>query len=69
VIENAFILNCLADAALVANGGDSFETGDALVRDGFADDIACWAPFLSNPDLVDRFGDNLSLSSIERDTC
>jgi N-ethylmaleimide reductase len=58
----------LYSGTLVANGGYSFETGNALIRDGFADAIAYGAPFISNPDLVERFSDNLSLSPSDRDT-
>lgn len=53
---------------LVANGGYTLETGNALVRDGFADAVAYGAPFISNPDLVERFSDDLMLSPSDRDT-
>lgn len=52
---------------LVANGGYTFETGNALLRDGFADAIAFGAPFISNPDLVERFSNGLDLSPSVRD--
>lgn len=54
--------------SLIANGGYSFETGNALVEDGIADAVAYGAPFISNPDLVDRFRNNLALSPGDRDT-
>jgi N-ethylmaleimide reductase len=53
---------------LVANGGYTFETGNALLRNGFADAIAYGAPFISNPDLVERFGSGHSLNTSDRDT-
>ncbi len=53
---------------LIANGGYNFETGNALVRDGFADAIAFGAPFISNPDLVERFSNDLKLSPSNPDT-
>lgn len=53
---------------LIANGGYSFETGNVLIRDGFADAIAFGAPFISNPDLVERFRANLPLSPSDRNT-
>jgi N-ethylmaleimide reductase len=58
----------LYSGTLVANGGYTFETGNALIRDGFADAIALAAPFISNPDLVERFRGNLALSPSDRDT-
>jgi N-ethylmaleimide reductase len=53
---------------LVANGGYSFESGNALLRDGFADAIAFGAPFIANPDLVRRFSENLPLSPSDPST-
>lgn len=53
---------------LIANGGYSFETGNALLRDGFADAIAFGAPFIANPDLVERFAGNIALNPSDRDT-
>jgi len=53
---------------LIANGGYSFEAGNALVRDGYADAIAFGAPFIANPDLVERFASGHSLSPGDRDT-
>jgi N-ethylmaleimide reductase len=53
---------------LIANGGYTFETGNALVRYGFADAVAFGAPFISNPDLVERFSNDLKLSPSDPDT-
>lgn len=58
----------LYSGALIANGGYSFETGNALLHDGFADAIAYGAPFISNPDLVERFRNDVPLSPGDRDT-
>ena len=58
----------LYSGTLIANGGYTFDTGNALVRDGFADAVAYGAPFISNPDLVERFSDDLGLSPSDRDT-
>lgn len=58
----------LYSGSLIANGGYTFETGNALVRNGFADAIAYGAPFISNPDLVERFSGDLSLGPSDRDT-
>ena len=58
----------LYSGAMIANGGYTFETGNDLVRDGFADAIAFGAPFISNPDLVERFSGGLMLHSSDRET-
>ncbi|MGO8267867.1 alkene reductase [Rhizobium ruizarguesonis] len=58
----------LYSGSLIANGGYSFETGNALVRDGFADAVAFGAPFISNPDVVERFSNDLKLSPSNPDT-
>jgi len=58
----------LYSGSLVANGGYTFETGNALIRDGFADAIAFATPFISNPDLVERFQGNIALNPSNRDT-
>jgi N-ethylmaleimide reductase len=42
-------------------------TGNDLVRDGFADVVAFGAPFISNPDSVERFSDDLKLKPGEGD--
>jgi 2,4-dienoyl-CoA reductase-like NADH-dependent reductase (Old Yellow Enzyme family) len=48
--------------------GTTFETGNALVRNGFADAVAFGAPSISNPDLVERFSNDLKLSLGDPDT-
>ncbi|WP_127754426.1 alkene reductase [Devosia sp. 1566] len=58
----------LYSGPLIANGGYSFETGNALINNGFADAIAFGAPFISNPDLVERFATGASLSPSDRET-
>ena len=39
-----------------------------MINDGFADAIAYGAPFISNPDLVERFATGASLSPSDRET-
>lgn len=58
----------LYSGTLIANGGYTFETGNALLRDGLADAVAFGAPFISNPDLVERFSNDLKLSPSDPDT-
>jgi len=45
-----------------------YETGNAVVRDGYADAVAFAAPFIADPDLVERFSGNLELGSSNPDT-
>lgn len=58
----------LYNGTLIANGGYTFETGNALLRDGFADAVAFGTPFIANPDLVERFSNNLQLSHSDANT-
>lgn len=53
---------------LIANGGYTFASGNALVSDGFADAVAFGEPFIANPDLVARFARGDALSKGDRDT-
>lgn len=47
---------------LIGNCGYNQETGDAAIASGNADMIAFGRPFISNPDLVDRFRNGWSLA-------
>ena len=54
--------------SLIVNGGYSRETGDAAVASGAADLVAFGVPFISNPDLPQRFADNAALNPPDRAT-
>lgn len=47
---------------LIGNCGYTQETAEVAIRDGHADLIAFGRPFISNPDLVERFANNWSLN-------
>lgn len=47
---------------IILTGGYTKETGEADIQNGLADLIAFGKPFISNPDLVDRFRNNWKLS-------
>jgi N-ethylmaleimide reductase len=47
---------------LMGNCGYTQETAEAVIREGNADLIAFGRPFISNPDLVERFANNWSLN-------
>ncbi len=53
---------------LMANLGFTQESGNAILKEGTADLVSFGAPFIANPDLVERFTYNLPLSESDRDT-
>ena len=53
---------------LMANLGFTKESGNAILQEGTADLVSFGAPFIANPDLVERFTYNLPLSESNRDT-
>jgi len=48
---------------IVSAGGFTLETGNAAIAEGWADAIAFGVPFLSNPDLPERFRRNAPLNN------
>ncbi len=53
---------------LMANLGFTQGSGNALLEAGLADLVSFGAPYIANPDLVERFEHHLSLAESERDT-
>lgn len=53
---------------LLVNGGLTKESGQALLDQGIADAVVYGSLFISNPDLVERFKENLSLSQPDSST-
>lgn len=53
---------------LMANLGFTQESGNAILEEGTADLVSFGAPFIANPDLVERFEHHLPLSEGNRDT-
>jgi N-ethylmaleimide reductase len=53
---------------IMANGGFTFESGNAIVASGDADLVSYALPFIANPDLVDRFANGHALSEPNRTT-
>lgn len=47
----------------LANGGFTYETGQAMLAEGGADAIVFGKPFIANPDLVERFKKGAALST------
>jgi len=53
---------------LIINSGFSRETGNNVIADGLADLVAFGKPFISNPDLVERFKDGKETAAWDEDT-
>ncbi|MEU2522655.1 alkene reductase [Streptomyces pseudogriseolus] len=54
--------------AVVANLGFTRESGNDLIERGLADAVSFGAPYIANPDLVERFARGLPLAEADRDT-
>jgi N-ethylmaleimide reductase len=57
------LLRPVFSGTLLAVGGFTKETGDAAISSGRADAVVFGRPFISNPDLVERFRTNAPLNS------
>lgn len=53
---------------LMINRGFTFESANKVIEDGDADLVAFGVPFISNPDLVNRFRNNLPLTEADSST-
>ena len=53
---------------LMANLGFTRESANAIIKEGTADVVSFGVPFIANPDLVERFQNNLPLSQSNQDT-
>ncbi|MBU2996263.1 alkene reductase [Cellulophaga baltica] len=58
----------LYDGTLMINTGFTYETGNDVIVKGQADLVAYGKPFISNPDLVDRFMYSVPLAEWDNDT-
>jgi N-ethylmaleimide reductase len=56
------------DGTIIVNGGLTKESGEELIELGIADLVCYGAPFISNPDLVERFKNNLPLTAPDSST-
>ncbi len=52
------------DGLIIANGGLNKDTAETLVRSGLADLVAFGTPYLANPDLVERFRNDVPLAPV-----
>jgi N-ethylmaleimide reductase len=56
------------NGTIIINGGFDQEKGNAVIKNGYADLVAYGKPFISNPDLAERFEQNLPLTDWDKDT-
>ena len=53
---------------LIINAGFTQESGNKVIEEGDADMVAFGVPFISNPDLPERFAQNAELQEADKDT-
>ncbi|TXD50745.1 MULTISPECIES: alkene reductase [unclassified Polaribacter] len=58
----------LYNGTLMINASFDQEKGNKVIEEGFADLVAYGKPYISNPDLVERFENNLALAEWNQDT-
>lgn len=68
VTEIAKHFRPLYNGTLMINTAFDQEKGNKVIEEGFADLVAYGKPFISNPDLVERFENNLELATWDEDT-
>ncbi|SFF99628.1 N-ethylmaleimide reductase [Salegentibacter agarivorans] len=56
------------NGTLMINAGFDQESGNKVIEEGNADLVAFGKPYISNPDLVERFAENIPLSDWDTDT-
>ena len=68
VTEIAKHFRPLYNGTLMINSNFDQEKGNKIIEDGYADLVAYGKPYISNPDLVERFEHNLELAEWDQDT-
>ncbi|MDQ4140042.1 MAG: alkene reductase [Bacteroidota bacterium] len=58
----------LYNGTLIINKGFNQETGNQIISEGLADLVAFGIPFISNPDLPERFAQNAELNTPDKNT-
>ena len=56
------------NGTLMINSAFDQEKGNKIIEEGLADLVAYGKPYISNPDLVERFEHNLELANWQEDT-
>ena len=68
VTEIAKHFRPIYNGTLIINAGFTQETGNKVIENGDADLVAYGKPYISNPDLVERFENNVKLAEWDEDT-
>jgi N-ethylmaleimide reductase len=68
VTEIAKHFRPLYKGTLMINSAFDQDKGNKIIEEGYADLVAFGKPFISNPDLVERFEHNLELADWDKDT-
>ncbi|APS39703.1 alkene reductase [Salegentibacter sp. T436] len=68
VTEIAKSYRPMYNGTLMINAGFDKESGNKVIEEGNADLVAFGKPYISNPDLVERFAENIPLSDWDTDT-
>ncbi|MBD0776390.1 alkene reductase [Maribacter sp. ANRC-HE7] len=68
VTEIAKHFRPLYKGTLMINSGFDQDKGNKVIQEGYADLVAYGKPFISNPDLVERFKHNLDLAAWDQET-
>ncbi len=68
VAEVAKHFRPLYNGTLIINKGFNQETGNQIIAEGLADLVAFGIPFISNPDLPERFAQNAELATPDKNT-
>ena len=58
----------LYQGTLMINSGFTFESGNEVIEKGLADLVSFGRPFISNPDLVERFREGAELAEADKET-
>jgi N-ethylmaleimide reductase len=56
------------EGTLMINSGFSFESGNKVIADGYADLVSFGRPYIANPDLVSRFREGKPLAEGDKET-
>lgn len=68
VTEIAKHFRPLYNGTLMINGGFDQDSGNEVIASGNADLVAFGKPYISNPDLVERFENDIELAEWDKDT-
>ena len=68
VVDIAKHFRPLYNGTLIINGGFDRDSGNRIIENGYADLVSYGKPYISNPDLVERFKNDLELAPWDAST-